>query len=62
MDTTVSADLSGIQKASGHPVRPLMMVRICLLPEMEGSHYVTKSMAILSKGHSSISVICRGYD
>ena len=29
-----------------------MMVRICLLPEVEVSHSVTKSMAILSNGHS----------
>ena len=39
-----------------------MMVRICFLPEMEVSHSVTKSMAILSNGHSGISVICKGYD
>ena len=32
-----------------------MMVRICLLPEVDVSHSVTKSMAILSNGHSSIS-------
>ena len=51
----VSTDLSGIGKASSHPV----MVRICLLPEVEVSHSVAKSMAILSKGHSGISIICR---
>ena len=61
MDTRVSADLSGMGKASGHPLRWLMMVKICLLPELEVLHSVTKSMAILSKGHSGISVICRGY-
>ena len=60
VDTMVSADLSGIGKASGHPVRWSMMVRICLLPEFEVSHSVTRSIAILLKGHSRISVICRG--
>ena len=39
-----------------------MMVRICLLPEVDVSHSVTKSMAILSNGHSGIPVICKGYD
>ena len=34
-----------------------MMARICFLPEVEVSHYVTKSMAVLSNGHSGISVI-----
>ena len=37
-----------------------MIVRICLLPEVEVSHSVTKSMAILWNGHSGISVICKG--
>ena len=60
VDTVVSADLSGFGKASGHPVRGLMMVSICLFPEQEVSHSVTKSMAILLKGHSDISVICGG--
>ena len=36
-----------------------MMVRICLFSELEVSHSVTKSMAILLKGHSGILVICR---
>ena len=39
-----------------------MMVRIRLLPEVDVSHSVTKTMAILSKGHSGISVICKGYN
>ena len=60
VDTIVYVDLSGIGKVSGYPVRWSMMVRICLLPEVEDSHSVTKSMAILSNGHSSISVICNG--
>ena len=31
-----------------------MMMRICLLPEVEVSHSVPKLMAILLNGHSSI--------
>ena len=34
-----------------------MMVRICLLLEVEVSHSVIKSMAILSNGHSRITYI-----
>ena len=60
VDTTVPAGLSSMVKASGHPVRLSMMVRICLLPEVEVSHSVTKVMAILSNGHSGISIICKG--
>ena len=45
VDTIVLADLSGIGNASGHSVRWSIMVRICLLPEVEVSHSVTKSMA-----------------
>ena len=55
VDTLVLADLSGIGNASGHPVRWSMMVRMCLLPELEVSHSVTKSIVILSKGHTRIS-------
>ena len=36
-----------------------MMVGICLLPEVDVSHSVTKSLPILSNGHSGISVICK---
>ena len=32
-----------------------MIVRMCLLPELEVSHSMTKSMAILLKGHTGIS-------
>ena len=60
VDTMVSADLSGTGKPSSHPMRRSVMVRICLLPEVEVSHSVTKSMAILLNGHFGISVICRG--
>ena len=56
----VSADLSGMGKASSHPARGSTMVRICLLPEVEVSQSVTKSMAILLNGHSVISFICKG--
>ena len=31
--TMVSADLSGIGNASGHPVRWSIIVRMCLLPD-----------------------------
>ena len=59
--TMVSADLLGMVKTSSHPVRWLIMVRICLLPEVEVSQSVAKSIAILSNGLSGISVICNGY-
>ena len=49
----VSADLSGLGNASGHPVRWSMMVKMCLLPEADVSQSVTKSIAILSNGLSS---------
>ena len=59
--TMVSVDLSGIGNASGHPVRWSIIVRMCLLPDVEVLQSVTKSMAILSNGLSGISVICSGY-
>ena len=59
--TMVSADLSGIGNASGHPVRWSIIVRMCLLPDVEVLQSVTKSMAILSNGLSGISIICSGY-
>ena len=58
----VSADLSSIGKASGHSVRWSFIVRMCLLPDVDVSHSVTKLMVILSNGLSSTSVICSGYD
>ena len=58
----VSADLFGIGIASGHPVRRSMMVRICLFPLLDSVKSVTRSIAILSKGQSGISVMCNGYD
>ena len=59
-DTMVSVDLSGMGKASSHPVRQSVMVRICFLPEVDVLHSVTKSTAILSNGHSCFSVVCKG--
>ena len=38
----------------------MIMVRMCLLPELKVSHSVTKSIAILLNGYSGVSVICRG--
>ena len=60
VDIIVSADLAGIQKASGHPERWWIMVRIYLFPELEVSHSVMRSVAILSNGLSGISVIWKG--
>ena len=60
VETIVSADLSGMGNASGHLVQLSIMVKMCLFPDVEVLHSVTKSMAILSNGLSSISVICSG--
>ena len=46
MATIVSADLCGIGNASGHPVKWSIIVRMSLLPDVEVSQLVTKSMAI----------------
>ena len=59
--TIVSADLSGMGNGSGYLVRWSIIVRMCLLPDVEVLHSVTKLMAILSNGLSGISVICNGY-
>ena len=59
--TMVSAVLSGSRNASGHHVRWSIIVRMCLLPDVEVLQLVTKLMAILSNGLSGISVICSGY-
>ena len=58
----VSADLFGIGIASGHPISRSMMVKICLVPLLDSVKSVTRSIAILSKGQSGISVMCKGYD
>ena len=57
----VSAFLSGIGKASGQPVRLLIMVRMCWFPDVKTFRSMIKLMAILSKGQSGIPVICKGY-
>ena len=57
VETIVSADLSGIGNASGHPVRWSIMVKMCLLPEVNVSHSVMRSIVILLNGLSGISVI-----
>ena len=59
--TMVFPDLSGIGKAFGQPVRWSIIVRMCLLPDVEVLQLVTRSMAILSNGLSGISVNCSGY-
>ena len=50
VETIVSADLSGIGNASDHPVKLSMMVRMCLFPDVDVSHPVIKSIAILLNG------------
>ena len=47
--TIVSADLSGMGNASGHPVRWSIIVNMCLLPDVDVSHSVTRSTAIFIK-------------
>ena len=60
VETVVSVDLSGIGNASYHPVRWSFIVNMSLLPDVDVSHSVTRSIAILLNGLSSISVICKG--
>ena len=60
VETIVSADLSWIGNASGHPVKWSMMVRICMFPDVGVSHLVIRSIAILLKGLLGIFIICRG--
>ena len=52
--TIVSADLSGMRNASGHPVRWSIIVSMCLFPDVDVSHSVTKSIAILLNDLSGI--------
>ena len=56
VETIVSAVLSGIGNTSGQPIRWSIIVSICLFPEVDVSHSVTRSMAILSNGLSGVSV------
>ena len=57
MVTTLSADLSGIGYASGRPVIWSIIVSMCLFPDVDISHSVMRSIAILSNGLLRISVI-----
>ena len=61
MQAIVSVFLSGIRKASGHPVKWSIMVRVCWFPYRETFRSVITSMAALSNGWSGISIICNGY-
>ena len=42
VETIVSADLSGMGKASDQPERWSVIVSMCLFPELDVSHSVTK--------------------
>ena len=57
VETIVSTDLSGIGNASGYPVKWSMVVSMCLFPDVEVSHSVTRSIAIFSKGQSGFFII-----
>ena len=57
VETIVATDLSGMGKASGQPIRWSVIVSICLFPEVDILHSVSRSMAILSNGLSGISAI-----
>ena len=61
VETIVSVDLSGMGNASGHPVRWSIMVKMCLFPDVDVSHSVTRSIVILFNGLSGISIISKGY-
>ena len=58
----VLADLFIIGIASGLSVNKSIIVRICLFPLLGSVKSITKSIAILSKGLSGISILCSGYD
>ena len=59
VETIVYVDLSGIGNASGHPVRWSIIVNMCLFPDVDVSHSVTRSIAILLNRLSGISIICK---
>ena len=59
VETIVSAVLSGMGNASGHPVRWSIIVKMCLFPDVDVLHPVTRSISILSNGLSGISIICK---
>ena len=52
VETIVSVVLSNIGNVSGHPVRWFIIVKMCLLPDIDVSHSVMRSIAILSNGVS----------
>ena len=56
-----SAFLSGMGKTSDHPVKWSVIVSICWFPNADMLRSETRSMAILSKVLSGMSVIWRGY-
>ena len=60
VETIVSMVLSGIGDAPGHPVRWSIIVKICLLPDVDVLHSVMRSMAILLNGLSSILSSAKG--
>ena len=60
VETIVSADLSGMGNASGHPVKWSVIVSTCLFLDVEVSHSVTRSIAVLSNGLLGIWVIWSG--
>ena len=60
VETIVSVVLSGIGNASGLSVRWSIIVKMCLLPDVDVSHSVMRSIAILLNGLSGISIICKG--
>ena len=53
----VSTYLSSIRKTSGHPMRWSVIVSMCLLPDLDVSHSVTKSMVLLLNGLSAMGMI-----
>ena len=61
MQTIVSAFLSVMGKASGHPVKWSVIMRMSWFPDMETLRSVTKYIAILLKGPSGMFIICNGY-
>ena len=60
VEAIVSVVLSGIGNASGHPVRWSIIVKMCLLPDVDASHSVMRSIAILSNGLSIFPSSARG--
>ena len=46
VETIVSAVLSGMEYASGHPVRWSIIVKKCLFPDVDVLHSVMRSIAI----------------